>query len=227
MTALERATNGDGNAWTISMWVKPSTSTSTQTLLVYGQPSGSSSGTVTLQQHGGSNVLVTYGSSTHKVIVLATNCLTVGSWNQLVVTFDGGTTGSVAANLADYYSRFSIAVDGSVVSQVGSHSNNGYDGTVSGSDSSDNIFRIGRDSNVYDNYLEATINQVGIWGTDQGANLATIYNSGAIHDLSLLAQPPSHYYEIELSVTNISDLAGSAPLTGYNFSVSDLVTDTP
>ena len=36
VTALERATNGDGSAWTISMWVKPSSNTANQTLMVYG-----------------------------------------------------------------------------------------------------------------------------------------------------------------------------------------------
>jgi hypothetical protein len=71
------------------------------------------------------------------------------------------------------------------------------------------------------------INQVAIWGTDQTANVATIYNSGATQDLSLLATTPAHYYEIEASVTTIADIEGSAPLTGYNFVAGDLVTDTP
>jgi len=227
MTAFSRATNGDGNAWTIAMWMKPSTSTSTNTLFVFGEPSGATSGTVTVQQHGGSNILVTYGSYTDKVIVLATGCLTVGAWNHLVVTFDGGTTGAVAADLADYYSRFSIAVDGAVVSQIGTHANNGYDGSIDGTNTSDQVLRIGRDSNIHNNYLDGIINQVGIWDTDQSANIATIYNGGATQALSDLAVPPVHYYEIETSVTTIPDLIGSTAFTGYNFTVSDLVTDTP
>ena len=36
MNAMDRASNGDGNAWTLSMWVKPSSNTGTQTLMVYG-----------------------------------------------------------------------------------------------------------------------------------------------------------------------------------------------
>ena len=227
MTALERTSNGDGNAWTISMWYKPSSSTSTQTLFVYGDASYDSSGTVIIQQHAGNNILVTYGNQTDKIIILATSCLTVGSWNHLVVTFDGGTTGSTAADLADYYSRFAIAVDGTVVSQIGSFANNGYSGSISGSVASASIFRIGRDSNVFDNYLDGVINQVGVWATDQSANLAAIYNSGATQDLGDLTVPPTHYYEIETSVTSVPDLIGSAGLTGYNFTASTLVTDTP
>ena len=91
----------------------------------------------------------------------------------------------------------------------------------------DNIFRIGRASNVHNNYFGGIINQVAIWDTDETANLATIYNSGATQDLSQLTSAPAHYYEIESSVTTVSDISGNADLTGYNFNTNDLVTDTP
>jgi hypothetical protein len=64
-------------------------------------------------------------------------------------------------------------------------------------------------------------------GSNQDANIATIYNGGATQDLSQLATTPAHYYEIETSVTTITDIDGNADLTGYNFSNTDLVTDTP
>jgi len=230
VTAFERATNGDGNAWTIAMWVKPSTSTATQTLLVYGAGDDSQSGAITLQQHAGANLILNYGTIANKLIVLSTNCLTIGSWNHVVVTFDGGTTGSNQADLAAYYGRFGIAVDGVAVSQIGSHSNYGYTGVLTGTNTGSpiyNMYRIGRASNVHNNYAETIVNQVAIWNSDQSANVSTIYNSGATQDLSLLSAPPVHYYEIETSVTSIPDLIGSADLTGYNFTSADLVTDTP
>ena len=71
------------------------------------------------------------------------------------------------------------------------------------------------------------INQVAIWSSDESSNLSDIYNSGATQDLSLLASAPDHYYEIESSTTTITDVTGSADLTGYNFTSTDLVTDTP
>ena len=68
---------------------------------------------------------------------------------------------------------------------------------------------------------------MAIWNSDETANLANIYNGGGTQDLSQLASTPVHYYEVEASVTAISDLIGSADLIGYNFSASDLVSDTP
>ena len=144
-----------------------------------------------------------------------------------MITFDGGTTGSVPADSADYYSRFDVYVDGVLQSNIGVASGNGYDGVISGANPSDNIFRIGRASNVHNNYFGGIINQVAIWATDETANLATIYNSGATQNLSLLTSAPTNYYEIETSVTTITDIEGNADLTGYNFSNTDLVTDTP
>ena len=90
-------------------------------------------------------------------------------------------------------------------------------------------FRIGRlIGATTSQYLsDGIVNQIAIFNTDESANIATIYNSGATQDLSLLSSAPVHYYEIETSVTTIPDLVGSANLTGFNFSNADLVTDTP
>ena len=208
MTALERTTNGDGSAWTISMWVKPNSSTATQTLMVYGANDDYNNGAITLK-------------------LVAGNSFVANTWQHVMITFDGGTTGSVPADSADYYSRFAIYIDGAAKSAIGVASGSGYDGDLSGSVVADNIFRIGRASNVHNNYYGGIINQVGIWSSDQTANIAAIYNSGAVQDLSQLASSPEHLYEIETSITTVSDSIGSADLTGYNFSSSDLVTDIP
>jgi len=228
MTALERATNGDGESWTISMWVKPDTSnTGNQTLLVYGAGDDYNGGAITLKQNGGTSIVLNYGTVYNNIIIVNGNTFVNNTWQHLMVTFDGGTTGSVPADATDYYSRFTIYINGTALTPIATASNSGYDGDLSGANPSDNIFRIGRASNVHNNYYQGTINQVAIWDTDQSANIATIYNSGATQDLSLLAVAPTHYYEIESSVTTIADIEGNAPLTGYNFVAGDLVTDTP
>jgi len=227
MNAMDRVSNGDGNAWSLSMWFKPSSTTSTQTLFNYGKGSGTNEGAITIQQHGGNNILLTYGTTTNKLVITALSPLTIGAWNHLVVTFDGGTTGVNQADLSNYYSRFSIAVDGVVQTQYGSHINYGYTGVLNGNDTSDNIFRIGRDNNVYNNYFDGVINQVAIWNSDQSANLSAIYNGGTAQDMSLLSAAPSHLYDIETSITTITDSIGSANLTGYNFVAGNLVTDVP
>ena len=227
MNALDRATNGDGNAWSLSMWVKPSTSTSTQTLFVYGAGDDYNGGAITLKQQGGTSLVLNYGTVYNSIILVSGNAFTLSQWNHVLITFDGGTTGSVPADSSDYYSRFNIYVDGVSMSSIGVATGGGYDGAISGSNPSDNIFRIGRASNVHNNYLDGTLNQVAMWNTDQSSNISTIYNSGLTQNLSLLSTPPSHYYEIETSVTTVTDIEGSADLTGYNFVASNLVSDKP
>ena len=228
MTALERATNGDGSAWTISMWVKPDTSnTGTQTLMVYGAGDDYNGGAITLKQSGGTTLVLNYGTVYDNIILVAANSFVNNTWQHVMITFDGGTTGVDPSSSGAYYGRFNIFVDGVNKFKIGVATNGGYSGAISGANTSDNIYRIGRASNVHNNYYDGIINQVAIWNTDQTANVATIYNSGAAQNLSLLAVAPAHYYEIESSVTTIADIEGSAPLTGYNFVSGDLVTDAP
>ena len=227
VTTLDRATNGDGNAWTISMWVKPNSSTSTQTLFVYGAGDDYNGGAITIKQSGGTTLVFNYGTVYDNIILVAANSFVANTWQHVMITFDGGTTGSLGTESGAYYSRFNLFVDGVSKFKIGVASNGGYDGNLSGQVTSDNIFRIGRASNIHNNYSGATINQVAIWNADETANVSTIYNSGAVQDLSQLTSSPVHYYEIESSVTTITDLVGSADLTGYNFAASDLVSDVP
>ena len=227
MNALERASNGDGNAWSVSMWVKPNAGTGTQTLLVYGKGDDYNGGAITLKQSGGTSLVLNYGTVYNNIITVAGNTFNSNAWNHILVTFDGGTTGSVGSNASQYYSRFKIYANGSQITPVSVATGSGYDGVISGATTSDNIYRIGRASNVHNNYFGGIINQVGIWNSDQSGNIATIYNSGAIQDLSALSAAPAHYYEIGSSITTITDSIGSADLTGYNFVSNDLVSDTP
>ena len=227
MNAMDRASNGDGNAWSLSMWVNPNSGTANQTLMVYGAGDDYNYGAITLKQSGGTSLVLNYGTVYDNIILVAANSFVANTWQHVMITFNGGYTGTIPADSSIYYSKFKIYVDGVLKTPVGVASNGGYDGVISGSDPSNNIFRIGRASNVHNNYYGGIINQVGIWDTDQTTNLSTIYNSGATQDLSLLSTPPTHYYEIEASVTTVSDISGNVDLTGYNFTSSDLVTDAP
>ena len=227
MNSMDRASNGDGNAWSLSMWVKPNSGTANQTLMVYGAGDDYNYGAITLKQSGGTSLVLNYGTVYDSIILVAANSFVANTWQHVMITFNGGYTGSIPADSSIYYSKFKIYIDGSLKTPIGVASNGGYSGVISGSDPSNNIFRIGRASNVHNNYYGGIINQVGIWGSDETANIATIYNSGATQDLSQLTSAPDHYYEIENSVTTVSDVSGNADLTGYNFNTNDLVTDTP
>jgi len=227
VTALERASNGDGNSWSMSFWVKPNNSTANQTLMVYGAGDDYNGGAITLKQSGGTTLVLNYGTVYDNIILVAANSFVANTWQHILITFDGGTTGVLGTESGAYFSRFNIFVDGVNKFKIGVASNGGYDGVLSGANPSDNIFRLGRASNVHNNYYGGVVNQFAIWNSDQTSNISTIYNSGAVQNLSLLAAAPSHYYEIESSVTTITDIIGNADLTGYNLAASDLVSDTP
>lgn len=225
--SLARAANGSGSAdaWSISMWVKPSSTSSTnQTLFYYGDDDITNGGRIEIMQLTGANLLVRYGSASNYLAFICTGNFNLDAWNHILVTYNGGLTGVNQADIGTYLTNFTVSLNGANgISQV-SHGNYGYSGAIVS-----DFFRVGRlIFGANSQYLkDGIVNQLAIWGSDQSANLAAIYNSGATHDLSLLAAPPSHFYEITTSTTTIPDLAGSAPLTGYNFSASDLVTDAP
>jgi len=227
MDSMDRATNGDGSAWSMSMWVKPNNNTTTQTLFVYGSGSAASEGAIVIKKVNANNITITYGTYSSANIGTFATAFTPNTWSHVMVTFDGGTTGNTADDLSDYYSRFNVYVNGVSTSTIGFNANNGYTGSISGEDTSDNIFRFGRNNNVHNEYFDGIMNSMAIWNSNQGSNVSAIYNSGIPHDLSLLSSVPAHYYEIDNSITTISDESGSANLTGYNFTSSDLVTDSP
>jgi hypothetical protein len=222
VTALQRAANGTGatDAWSISMWVKPSTSTNSQQLFYYGGDDLVNEGRIDIVQFQGNNLLFRYGKNNNNINFIGVSNFPTNQWNHILITYNGGDT--LTANGGA--TAFTMSINGANgVSQIQAQG-----GGFSNDIPADN-YRIGRfDGATTNQYLiDGIINQVAIWNTNQDANIATIYNSGAVQNLSLLADAPSHYYEIESSVTTITDIEGSANLTGYNFAATDLVTDTP
>ena len=224
---LGRASNGSGSgdAWSVSLWYKGATSNSGQTIFYFGDNDTVNGGHIELRQtnlNGQKRLRLRYGSNgNHLQITTPSGSIDPTAWQHILVTYDGGTTGASSSSMSNYYSRFTIYIDGVSQTTSNTHSNYGYSSGID----ADN-YRVGRFASG--NYMkDAKINQIAIWGSDQSANISDIYNSGSTQDLSLLTTAPDHYYEIESSVTTIQDLIGNAHFVGYNFSSSDLVTDTP
>jgi len=146
----------------------------------------------------------------------------------VLISYDGGTTGASSADMADYYSRFKVFINGSnVVSpSTWSHNNFGYTGSID----ADN-FRVGRYASG--NYLKdnAKLDELAVWNSDQSANISDIYNSGTPFDLSTLTTGPRHWWRMGDGDTypNLQDSGSQANcvFVMYNMTSADIVSDVP
>jgi len=228
---LGRASNGAGasDAWSISFWFKGSSSTSNgQTILYFGDNDVTNSGHFHLRYRGGNDQLrLAYGSSNNKVQWnSADNVLPANTWKHVVVTYDGGTTGASSGSLSNYYSRFTVFVDGTDITSNGTwtHSNYGYSGGID----ADN-FRVGRYASG--NYLQSgcKLDELAIWNSDQSSNVSDLYNSGSTFDLTTLGTSPTHWWRMGDGDTypTLQDQVGTAHFVMYNMTVADIVSDVP
>lgn len=231
LTALERSGNGSGSgdAWSISFWFKGSSSTSNgQTILYFGSNDTTNGHHLYLRYQGGNNrIRFRYGSTNnHLNFHSPDNSINDNTWHHILVTYDGGTTGSSSADVNNYYGRFNLFIDGVDVSSSGtwSHTNYGITTALSGQN-----FRVGRYGSSQ--YLQGgcKVNELAVWDSDQSANIAAIYNSGSTHDLSALGSAPSHWWRMGDGDTFsvIQDNIGTADFVMYNMTVADIVSDVP
>ena len=230
---LGRSANGvgSGDAWSISMWFKPSTSTDgTQTLIYYGDTDGDLNGYLRLTFRGSPNSLrFQYGNATDYLrFISATNTFTDNTWHHILITYDGGTTGNVAADISNYESRFNFFVDGTNVTSGGSWSdgNNGWTGAINAG-----YFRIGQSDSGGYMRDSAKVDEVALWDSDQSANISDIYYSGSPRDLSDLTQAPKHWWRMGDGDTypNLTDSGTEANATFVmtNMTSADIVSDVP
>lgn len=224
---LGRPANGQGSsdAWTISIWFKGSTDSAGQTIFYYGSADTTNGGFIDVRFVGQTDKLrFSYGSGNNFIRLITPNdSLPAGAWKHILITYDGGTTGASSGNISDYYSRFKIFIDGSQVSTTNSHGNYGWSGALTGQN-----FRVGRLSSG--NYLRTCfVDELAVWGSDQSANVADIYNGGATHDLAQLTTTPSHYWRMGDGDTysTIQDTIGNAHFVMYNMTAADIVNDVP
>ena len=165
-----------------------------------------------------------YGSGNNYIQLTTPNdsCL-ADTWKHVVVTYDGGTTGASSGDLSNYYSRFDIYIDGVSQTLSSTHGNYGWSSAISGQN-----LRVGRFASG--NYLNgAKVDELAIWDSDESSNIASIYNSGTPHDLSLLSSAPSHWWRMGDGDTFsvIQDNIGTADFVMYNMTVADIVSDVP
>ena len=228
---LGRSGNGSGSAdaWTVAFYFKPSYSNNNfQFPFYYGSSDVNNGNHIRVRYTGTSSKTFwfEYGSSYNYLRhILPNNTFTDNTWHHVMITYDGGTTGTSAGSINDYHSRFTIFVDGVTPSGILKlHGNNGNSAALTGQN-----FHIAR----YDQYgylhQNTKVDEFAIWDSDQSSNVASIYNGGAPHDLSLLGTAPNHWWRMGDGDTypTVSDHIGSVDFTMNNMTAADIVNDVP
>jgi len=224
---LGRSGNGGGSsdAWTMSFWLKPTNSSSGRVVFYYGSNDTTNGGYVEIRLTSTNKIRLQYGSNNNHVKILAPNALSVDTWHQVTMTYDGGTTGASSGDINSYYSRFNIYVDGVNQTTNNSHSNYGWSGAISGQN-----LRIGK--LVSGNTLNGEkIDEFAIWDSNQGSNISSIYNSGSTFDLSTLTTEPKHWWRMgdgdSYPYLQDNGTEASCIFQMYNMTSANIVTDTP
>jgi hypothetical protein len=230
-SALSRPSNGSGvnDAWTISTYFKPGTHTggAKQTIFYYGDSDSQNGGHIWLYYKGNDKkIYFEYGSQNNNLKFSSpSSTLSVGNWKQILVSYDGGTTGSSSGSMNTYYSRFKFFVDGVQLTMSNSNSNYGYTNSVDG-----DVMRMGRKG--YNNdWLKnnCKIDEFSLFDSDVSSNISNIYNGGLPFDLSTLGTPPTNWWRMGDDDTYplLLDGIGNSNFTMYAMNPSSIVNDVP
>ena len=231
--SLGRTSNGTGSsdAWTISLWVKPIGTQDNQTLFYFGGNDNNNEGHIWLRYYGSSSfegVMLEYGTSNNNLRMLTPlQSIPRNQWTHLMVTYDGGTTGSASGSMSAYYSRFKLYVNGVLESTSNTHQNYGYSGSIE-----DELLQIGR-KGAGTGYIRSggRIDEVAVWDNDQSANISSIYNGGSPSDLSMLSTEPNHWWRTGDGDTypylQDSGTSANCIFQMYNMTSADIVSDVP
>ena len=147
-------------------------------------------------------------------------------WQHILVTYNGGTTGSSSGSINNYYSRFKMFIDGVEQSTVNSNSNYGITTSLSGQN-----LRVGRYNSAAYMRNSCKVDELAIFDSDQSSNVSDIYNSGVPFDLSTLTTEPKHWWRMGDgdNYPNLQDNGTEANcvFVMYNMTSADIVNDVP
>ncbi len=231
--SLERSGNGSGisDAWSISFYFKSGTSNNQeQTIFYYGSNDINNGNHIRIYWNGDNvsrqKLIFRYGTNNNNLNLQTAvgSVSSSDSWQHFLITYDGGTTGSSSGSISDYYSRFSIYIDGVAQATTNSNSNFGITTALTGQN-----FRIGRYNTSSYMRNSCKVDELAIWNSDQSLNVSSIYNSGVPFDLSTLVTQPENWWRMGDSdnYPTLQDSIGSADLTMNNMTSADIVNDVP
>jgi hypothetical protein len=197
VTALQRASDGSGagDAWSIGVWLKMDTLSTNQTIFYYGSADPATGGRIEIEYITFIDTLgITYGTDSNQVVNIDNaNDIADGNWHNVLITYNGGVTGTGDAT---DFARFKLFYDGQQVTNT-TGTGSGFSGAIT-----DGVFRIGRNIDSVNQHIDnGLVNQLAIWDSDQSANISDIFGSGEPQDLSTAVftgggkVAPAHYYE--------------------------------
>lgn len=230
-SVLGRSGNGSGSsdAWTISLYFKASSDNQGQVIFYFGNNDITNNGYIELRQinsSGNKLLRLKYGSNNNHIrLQTPAGSLTPGTWQHLLISYDGGTTGSSSGSLSDYYSRFTIKINNVTQTTNNSHSNYGWSGSIVGQNARISRFVSGN------SLRNANVDELALWDSDQSSNSADIYNSGTPFNLSTLTDAPKHWWRMgdgdTFPTLKDSGTAANCDFVMYNMTAADIVSDTP
>ena len=230
---LGRSSNGSGSgdAWSISYWFKPGTATNaSQTVIYFGSQDVANQGHLQIKYNGSlKRFEMRYGTNNNRLnFATQSNSLTVGQWHHLVLTYDGGTTGSSSGSLSNYYGRFSFFLDGIDVtsSLVLSHNNYGYTGSIVGQN-----FRVAKYNNGQSLRNNCRLDELAVFDNDVTPIVSSIYNGGQPVDLLGLTTKPKHWWRMgdgdSFPYLMDSGTENNCIFVMSNMTSADIVNDVP
>jgi hypothetical protein len=203
------------DTFTISFWVYKDTSSTSGVVLSYNfGTAGTSNGEGWFINY--TNTFLSFGTGDGA----STNSRgisdpAINTWHHVVLVFAAGT-----------FTAYLNGSSASITQSVGTLFNNITYANVT------NV-RIGTiDAGLA--YFPGYIAEVAIWGSNQSANVAAIYNARARHNLMDLATPPDLFYAPLTSYGDdpgsggsVAELVGNNDGTGVNMETADAVIPTP
>lgn len=220
---------GTGDPWTVSVWIKPSVSNNAnQTILGCGLEQKNAAAVHIAYNGSNKHIQVKYGSNNNYIqIETDDDSVTAEEWNHLVVTYDGGSTGTDVGMVDDYYSRFSVYIDGVEVGRSNTNGGGGF-----GDELVMEVFKVGSRADGSKHLRNGfKVDELVVLDTDSSVTaptVSTLYNSGVVPDMTSFS--PAHWFRMGDSDTfpTLLDSGTSARhLTMYNMHVGTITNDAP
>jgi len=229
---LYRPNNGTGatDSNSVLVWFKAGTSNNQQqTILFFGGSDLDNEGRYHLTYNGNDiqeKITLRIGTNNNWLQwSTPVDSVVANTWQQILITYNGGQTGSSSGDLNTYFNTIKISVNGVNQTLATSHNNFGWSSSIV-----NDFFRIGRKGSG-GNYMKnnCRIDLIALFDSDQFANRSTIYNGGTSQDLTLLSTPPVNLWEMGDGDTfpTLIDRISGLNFNQEGMVSSDTVTDAP